>query len=168
MGRAIAGKLAGDGFDVAVAYAGDTDQADATVARIAGHGRRGAAFAAYIAGEKAVSDLFDAIEYCFGHIDVVVNTARINHPAPLTDLDPADCEAIHRVNMRGTSVVGQQAARGLREGGSIVKLAALPPLECLGRSDDIAGVVSFLAGRAAGGSTVRWCMRTADSSDHGE
>jgi 3-oxoacyl-[acyl-carrier protein] reductase len=211
MGRAIAGKLADDGFDVAVAHFGDMDDADATVSEIEGRGHRGAAFVADIADEKVVSDLFDAIEDRFGHIDVVVNTAGINRPATVTELDLADFDAIHRVNVRGTFVVDQQAARRVREGGSIVnvsssmvraappelsaylasksavdvltrilakelrgrdvtvnavapgptatpaflastpaeeqkELAALPPLERLGNSDDIAGIVSFLVG----------------------
>ena len=52
MGRVIAAKLAADGFDVAVAYTGDIDLADATVGEIkesgparcgirGGHRRRG-------------------------------------------------------------------------------------------------------------------------------
>ena len=60
MGRVIAAQLAADGFDVAVAYAGDVDLADKTVGEISGHGRRGAAFAADIADEGAVAGLFDA------------------------------------------------------------------------------------------------------------
>ena len=44
MGRVIAAQLAADGFDVAGAYVGSVDLADATVKEIAGHGRRGAAF----------------------------------------------------------------------------------------------------------------------------
>jgi 3-oxoacyl-[acyl-carrier protein] reductase len=211
MGRAIAGKLAADGFDVAVAYVGSIDLADATVGEIKEHGRRGAAFAADIADVDAVAALFDSVENHFGHLDVVVHTAGINRPATVTDLDLADFDEIHRVNVRGTFVVNQQAARRVRGGGSIVnvsttmvrvappslsayaaskaavdvltrilakelrgrdvtvnavapgptateaflnstsaeeqrQLAELPPLGRLGTPDDIAGVVSFLAG----------------------
>jgi NAD(P)-dependent dehydrogenase (short-subunit alcohol dehydrogenase family) len=67
MGRIIAAKLAADGFDVAVASAGNVELADATVKEIAGHGRRGAAFAADIADEQAVSAVFDAVDDRFGH-----------------------------------------------------------------------------------------------------
>jgi 3-oxoacyl-[acyl-carrier protein] reductase len=124
MGRVIAARLAADGFDVAVAYTGDIDLADATVGEIKGQGRRGAAFAADIADEEAVSALFDAIEDRFRHVDVVVHTAGINRPGALTDLDLADFDAIHRVNVRGTFVVDQQAARRVRDGGSIVNVSS--------------------------------------------
>ena len=124
MGRVIAAQLAADGFDVAVAYAGSVDLADATVKEIAEHGRRGAAFAADIADEEAVSAVFDDVEDRFGALDVVVHTAGINRPAALTDLDLADLDEIHRVNVRGTFVVDQQAARRVRDGGSIVNLSS--------------------------------------------
>jgi 3-oxoacyl-[acyl-carrier protein] reductase len=123
MGRVIAAQLAADGFDVAVAYAGSVDLADATVKEIAGQGRRGAAFAADIADEGATSAVFDAVEDRLGHLDVVVHTAGINHPAALTDLDLADFDEIHRVNVRGSFVVNQQAARRVRDGGSIVNIS---------------------------------------------
>jgi len=123
MGRVIAARLAADGFDVAVAYAGQVDLADATVREIKAQGQRGQAFAADIADEEAVSALFGAIDDHFGHLDAVVHTAGINHPATLTDLDLADFDAIHRVNVRGTFVVDQQAARRVRNGGSIVNVS---------------------------------------------
>ena len=124
IGRVIAAQLAADGFDVAVAYAGSVDLADATVKEIAGHGRRGAAFAGDIADEEATSAVFDAVEDRFGHLDVVVHTVGINRPAALADLDLADFDEIHRVNVRGTFVVDQQAARRVRGGGSIVNVSS--------------------------------------------
>ena len=124
MGRVIAARLAADGFDVAVAYAGNVDLADAIVSEINEQGRHGAAFAADIADDEAVSAVFDAVEDHFGHLDVVVHTAGINHPVALTDLDLADLDAIYRVNVRGTFVVNQQASRRLRVGGAIVNLSS--------------------------------------------
>jgi 3-oxoacyl-[acyl-carrier protein] reductase len=124
MGRVIAAKLAADGLDVAVAYAGSVDLADAAIGEIKGHGRRAAAFAADIADEQAVSAVFDAVDDRFGYLDVVVHTAGINRPAALTDLDLAEFDEIHRVNVRGTFVVNQQAARRVRGGGSIVNVSS--------------------------------------------
>jgi 3-oxoacyl-[acyl-carrier protein] reductase len=124
MGRVIAARLAADGHDVAIAYTGHVDLADATVGEIKEHGRQGAAFAADIADEEAVSALFGDVDDRFGHLDVVVHTAGINRPAALTDLDLADFDAIHRVNVRGTFVVSQQAARHVRAGGSIVNVSS--------------------------------------------
>jgi 3-oxoacyl-[acyl-carrier protein] reductase len=123
MGRIIGAKLAADGFDVAVAYTGSVDLADATVGEIKGHGRQAAAFAADIADADAVSALFDAVEDRFGHVDVVVHTAGINRPGTLADLDLADLDEILRVNVRGTFVINQQAARRVRPGGSVVNVS---------------------------------------------
>ena len=68
--------------------------------------------------------MFDAIEDRFGRLNVVVHTAGINHPIPLIDLDLADFDEIHRVNVRGTFVVNQQAARRVHDGGSIVNISS--------------------------------------------
>jgi 3-oxoacyl-[acyl-carrier protein] reductase len=124
MGRVVASRLAADGFDVAVAYFGSKELAEATVGEIAAHGRRGAAFIADVADEEAVSALFDEVENHFENFDVVVHTAGINRAAALADLDLADFDAIHRVNVRGTFVVDQQAGRRVREGGSIVNVSS--------------------------------------------
>ncbi|HEY6310055.1 MAG TPA: SDR family oxidoreductase [Streptosporangiaceae bacterium] len=124
MGRVIAARLAADGFDVAVVFTGEMDLADAAVSEIKEQGRQGAAFSADIADEREVADLFHAVDDRFGGLDVVVHTAGINRAAALTDLDLADFDAIQRVNVRGTFVVGQQAARRVRDGGSIVNVSS--------------------------------------------
>jgi 3-oxoacyl-[acyl-carrier protein] reductase len=107
-----------------VAYTGSVDLAGAAVKEIAQQGRAGAAFAADIADEEAASALFHAVEDRFGHLDVVVHTAGINRPAAVADLDLAEFDEIHRVNVRGTFVVNQQAARRVRAGGAIVNVSS--------------------------------------------
>jgi 3-oxoacyl-[acyl-carrier protein] reductase len=125
MGRAIAARLAADGFDVAVVGVGDVNMAAAPVlGEIQEQGRRAAAFAADVADEQAVAALFDAVEDQLGPLDAVVHTAGINRPAALTELDLADLDAIHRVNVRGSFVVDREAARRLRAGGSIVNVSS--------------------------------------------
>jgi 3-oxoacyl-[acyl-carrier protein] reductase len=160
MGRVIAAKLAADGFDVAVAYAGNVDLADAAVGEIKGRGRDGAAFAADIADEEAVSDLFDAVEDRFGRLDAVVHTAGINRPAALTDLDLADFDEIHLVNVRGTFVVDQQAARRVRSGGSIVNVSssmvrvAPPALSVYAASKSAVDALTRILAKELGGRDI--------------
>ena len=160
MGRVIAAKLAADGFDVAVAYVGSVDLADAAVGEIKGQGRDGAAFAADIADEQAAAALFDAVEDRFGHLDVVVHTAGINRPATLTDLDLADFDEIHRVNVRGTFVVNQQAARRVRDGGSIVNVSsstvrvAPPALSAYAASKSAVDALTRILAKELGGRDI--------------
>ncbi|MEV4349318.1 SDR family oxidoreductase [Actinoplanes sp. NPDC049596] len=125
MGRAIAKRLAQAGFDVAVAHsAAGTSKAENLIGELRDTGRRALAVAADVSDEPAVNDLFEAVESGLGQPDVVVHTAAINRAAPLVDLDLADFDEIQRVNVRGTFVVDQQAARRLRAGGAIVNVAS--------------------------------------------
>lgn len=124
MGHAIAVRLARDGFGVGIAYSGHKSAAVAVVDEITGEGGRAASFRADISDEHEARTLFEAVDEVLGGLDVVVHTAGINRAAPLADLDLADFDAIHRVNVRGTFVVNQQAARRLRAGGSIINISS--------------------------------------------
>ncbi|MEU5660911.1 SDR family oxidoreductase [Streptomyces sp. NPDC047737] len=213
IGRESVERLAADGFAVVVNYAGSKDEADAAVAAVVSAGGAALAHQADVADERAVAALFDAAEEAFGGVDVVVHAAGVMALAPLVDLDLDVLDRMHRTNIRGTFVVGQQAARRLRGGGAIINfsssvlalalpgysayaatkgaveamtlilarelrgrditvnavapgptatalfldgkdeetvagMAAQPPLERLGTPQDIAEVVSFLAGPA--------------------
>ncbi|MGW4111419.1 SDR family oxidoreductase [Actinosynnema sp. NPDC004786] len=123
IGRAVADRLAADGFAVAVHYAGGKDKADAVVADIAARGGQALAVGGDVADEHDMKAAFDAVETTFGGIDVVVNTAGIMVLAPIADLDLADLDRMHRTNIRGTFVVAQQAARRVRRGGAIVNFS---------------------------------------------
>lgn len=109
---------------VTVNYAGRTDEAELIVKAISESGGRAIAVRADVADEDQVSQLFDATEESFGGVDVVVNTAGVMLLAPLSDLDLADFDRMHRINLRGTFVVNREAARRLRRGGSIVNFSS--------------------------------------------
>ena len=47
----------------------------------------------------------------FGRVDVLVNNAGILHAAEFLDLEEADFDRVLRVNLKGTFLVGQAAAR---------------------------------------------------------
>lgn len=214
IGRQVVRWLAAEGFAVVVGYANDADQAALAVKEIVEAGRRAIAVRADVADEVAVAALFDRAERAFGGVDVVVHAAARTAVSPIADLDLSELDDLHRVNIRGTFVVNQQAARRVRAGGAIINfsssdvglapeghgayaaskaaveaitlilarelrgrdvtvnavapgptatdlffdgkddetialLAARPPLRRLGTPEDIADIVTFLAGPAA-------------------
>ena len=124
IGRGVAPPLAADGMGVVVAYGGSEARAKEVVEEIAAAGGSATAARADVAEQDEVSALFDAAEQAYGGVDVVVNTAGIMLLSPLAELDLADFDRMHRVNVRGTFVVGQQAARRLRSGGALINFSS--------------------------------------------
>lgn len=138
IGRAVAERLAADGQSVALLYSGGARRAEEALAAVeaAASGAalralaaagapvpRALALQADIADETQMADVFDRVEREFGGIDVVVNTAGLMLLAPVAELDLADLDRMHRVNIRGTFVVSQLAARRLRPGGALVNFS---------------------------------------------
>ena len=215
IGRAVALRLARDGFAVVVNYAGAADKAAEVVNEIAGQGGRAIAVRADVADAASAARLFDEAERAHGTIGVVVNSAGIMKLFPIASGPVEDFDAVFNVNVRGTFNVLQQAAKRVADGGRIItistsvlgmnfpsygsyaaskaavevltrilahelrgrhisvnavapgptatellfegkspeqldRLAKLAPMERLGTPEDIANVVSFLAGPDAG------------------
>jgi 3-oxoacyl-[acyl-carrier protein] reductase len=124
IGRAVAVRLAESGMDVAVHYSGNRDRAQETADEVVAAGGRALVIGADVADEVQVAALFDQVEAEFGGVDVVVNTAGIMLLSPLADVDLDDFDRMHRTNVRGTFVVGQQAARRVRTGGAIINFSS--------------------------------------------
>lgn len=124
IGRAIAKRLAEDGFAVVVGYASNRAAANEVVEAIHAHGGRAMAMTAEVGNEEAVGCLFRSATETFGGIDVVVNSAGEMKLGNVTELDLADLDRLYRTNIRGTFVVNQQAARQVRAGGAIVNLSS--------------------------------------------
>ncbi|WP_333769500.1 SDR family oxidoreductase [Streptomyces sp. IBSBF 2435] len=123
IGRAVADRLAADGDAVVLLYSGGKERADEALAAITARGGRAVAVRADIADETQTAAAFDRAEQEFGGVDVVVNTAGVMVLAPVAELDLADLDRMHRVNIRGTFVVSQLAARRLRSGGALINFS---------------------------------------------
>ncbi|SFF44704.1 3-oxoacyl-[acyl-carrier protein] reductase [Actinacidiphila alni] len=124
IGRATAERLADDGYAVVVGYAGGRAAAEETVAAIEAKGGRALAAQADVADEEAVAAVFDAAEAAYGGVDVVVHAAGRMDLAPVADYDLDLFDRQQRTNVRGTFVVLQQAARRLRDGGSVLTFSS--------------------------------------------
>ncbi|MBF4588301.1 SDR family oxidoreductase [Curtobacterium sp. VKM Ac-2887] len=120
IGRAVAERLAADGMSVVAHYSGNAAKADEAVAAITAAGGQAIAVGGDVADETVMAALFDAATAEFGGIDVVVHTAGIMPLAPIADMDLDTFDRIQRVNVRGTFVIDQLAARQVREGGAII------------------------------------------------
>jgi 3-oxoacyl-[acyl-carrier protein] reductase len=123
IGSAVAHALAAQGTAVVVHYSGSAERAGQVVASIQAAGGAAVAASGDVADETAMTALFDAAEERFGGVDVVVNTAGIMLLAPLAEMDLDAFDRMHRVNVRGTFVVSQLAARRLRPGGALVNFS---------------------------------------------
>lgn len=122
IGRAIALRLAADGFAVVVNYAGDVASAQATVSTIEAAGGRAIAVQGDVARPLEVAKLFAEAKEAFGRLDVVVNSAGV---MPTVSIDEANLDAFDRTiatNLRGAFLVLAQAAQHLGEGGRIIAL----------------------------------------------
>lgn len=125
IGRAVAIRLAGDGFAVTVNYAGNATKAEEVVGEIkAAAGGQAITARADVANAADVERLFKETVDAFGGINVVVNCAGI---MPLSLIAGGDLELFDKViatNLRGTFVVLGQAARQISSGGRIIAFSS--------------------------------------------
>ncbi|KDN84653.1 SDR family oxidoreductase [Kitasatospora cheerisanensis] len=123
IGSAAALALAARGTAVVVHYAGSAERAGKVVAAITAAGGRAVAAPGDVAEPADMAALFDAAEEHFGGVDVVVNTAGVMLLGPVAEMDLDTFDRMHRVNVRGTFVVSQLAARRLRPGGALINVS---------------------------------------------
>jgi 3-oxoacyl-[acyl-carrier protein] reductase len=123
IGRAVALRLAADGMNVVVHYAGNAERAEKIVAEIDASGGAATSYAGDVADETAMAGLFEHAAHACGGIDVVVHTAGIMPLGPIAQMDLATFDRIQRTNVRGTFVVTRLAAQQVRAGGAIINFS---------------------------------------------
>lgn len=123
IGRAIALRLAADGFTVVVNYAGNAAQADATVSEIRNRGGVATALQGDVGDADDVARLFATTQQTHGRIDVVVNSAGVMPMVPIATSSLAEFDRVIATNLRGSFLVLANAAQHLGEGGRIIALS---------------------------------------------
>jgi NAD(P)-dependent dehydrogenase (short-subunit alcohol dehydrogenase family) len=126
LGKAIAVEFARLGAAVAVVSRGDEHRA-AGVAAIEAVGARGFAAACDIRDAAQIAAAFDAVEDALGPVDVLVNNAAGNFPAPAEDLSPNGWRTVVDIVLNGTFYCSREfGRRHLAAGtpGAIVNIGA--------------------------------------------
>jgi len=124
IGRAVAKRLAQDGFAVVVNYLSNAGEAEQVVAEIKDIGGEALAIKADVADQTDVEQLFEQTVKKFGGIDVVVHNSGI---MPLSPIGKSDVELFDKVistNLRGGFLVLAQAAQHLTAGGRIIAFSS--------------------------------------------
>jgi 3-oxoacyl-[acyl-carrier protein] reductase len=119
LGAAIAEELAARGATVVVADV-DRELATATAEQIASTGeplRRASSAACDVSDPAAVAALFDAVVAEHGRIDVLVNNAGVGAVAPSEELPIEVWSRTLAVNLTGTFLCAQAAARHMLQAG---------------------------------------------------
>lgn len=124
IGRAIALRLAADGYQVAVNYGSNAPKAQEVVAAIHANGGNAIAVQADVSSPGDVERLFATVQDAFGSISAVVHSAGV---MPLASIAAENIETFDRAvqnNLRGAFLVLGMAARCLPSGGRIVALSS--------------------------------------------
>ncbi|MEU5808442.1 SDR family oxidoreductase [Streptomyces sp. NPDC047718] len=124
IGAAVALRLAEEGADVAVTYAGNERAAAEVVRRIEALGRRGYAVRADAGDPGEAAGAVEWAADTLGRLDVLVNNAGVGVLGPLGELTLADVDRVLAVNVRGAFLAAQAAADRMGEGGRIITIGS--------------------------------------------
>lgn len=124
IGRAIAQRLAKDGFYVVVNYAGNVADADHTVQDIIAQGGQASAIQADVSNEQDVKRLFNEAKALHGQLDVVVHSAGSMSMAKISPESLADFDRMIQINLRGAFLMFAHAAEQIADGGRIIALTS--------------------------------------------
>lgn len=124
IGRAIALKLAQDGFAVVVNYANDAAKANEVVGLIQKADGRAVAIRADVSQSADVKRLFSETLAAFARVDVVVNNAGVILYKPVSETSDEEFNRVMDINVKGTFYVCREAARCMSPQGRIINFSS--------------------------------------------
>ncbi len=102
IGRAVAERLARDGYAVCINFIERSDKAEELVKKLTAEGFEAMSFQADVADAEAVSNMVKAIERRFGPVTLLVNNAGIAKQCLFQDMSHEYWKRIFDVNLNGT------------------------------------------------------------------
>lgn len=126
IGRAIVLRLVDEGAAVTFCHQGEAAEAGAVLAEI--EARQGVGFAEFadVANREEMEALFHGVIARHGRLDILVNNAGIQSPGPFVEHSEEDWRRVLDVNLTGTFICCQLAARIMvrQQSGRIVNIAS--------------------------------------------
>ena len=111
IGRAVAERLARDGFGVYLTYVSRPEEAEKTVAAIVAAGGQARAFQLDSGDPAAIAAFFAAEIKDKVQLEVLVNNAGITRDGPLVRMKDEDFDKVLNVNLRGCFLFLREAAK---------------------------------------------------------
>jgi NAD(P)-dependent dehydrogenase (short-subunit alcohol dehydrogenase family) len=126
LGRATAVALAQAGADVALLARGKQDL-EQTAAEVERAGRRALVLVADLADAEQLTGAVARAVEAFGRVDVLVNAAGTDVPAPVAELATSDWDRVLAVNLRAPFVLARAVFPHMRAvgGGTIVNVSSV-------------------------------------------
>lgn len=124
IGAEIAKKLAKEGAQVIINYAGNKETAESVVKDIQEIGGDAYAIRADVSKKEEVVQLFDEAIAHFGKVDILVNNAGVMLNNLIKDLSDEQLEKQVDINFKGVFYSLQQASIKLADNGSIINLSS--------------------------------------------
>lgn len=127
IGRAIVLRLAEDGANVAVIYAGSADKAEAVVNEITALGVNAKAYRCNVADSAAVNETVKAVTNDLGKIDILVNNAGITRDGLMLRMKDEDFDAVLDTNLKGAFNMIRACYSGFirKKSGRIINISSV-------------------------------------------
>ena len=127
IGRAIALKLAENGADVAINYAGNTAAAEEVKAAIEQMGRKALLIQCSVADTDGVQAMVNQVVKEMGRLDILVNNAGITRDGLLMRMKEADWDDVMNTNLKGVYNCSKAVMRTMmkQKSGRIVNMASV-------------------------------------------
>lgn len=127
IGRAVALKLAENGADVAINYAGNTAAAEEVKAAIEKMGRKAMLVQGSVADTDGVQALVNQVVKELGRLDILINNAGITRDGLLMRMKEADWDAVLETNLKGVFNCSKAVMRTMmkQKSGRIVNMASV-------------------------------------------